>query len=168
MCCEDATPPGTVIDVDTQSAGQLIKQARMNKGLTQEGLAELVGVSQRAVSDIERGIIKGRRFGVLERYADALGIRLADLYGAVGRGETQEEAEEIAEIMRSRNDPLNRALDIANAAKRIDWTKPGRYATIDTIFRLYRTEDATGERQEGARIWDGPTETIITQRERTS
>lgn len=166
MGCEPSTPVSTVGGVETPSLADLIRNARIAKGLTQSELAERLGIDQRTVSNIETGAIKGRRVGVLERYADALGIRLADLYGAVGRAETQEEAEEIAEIMRSRNDPLNRALDIANAAKRIDWTVSGRYVTIDTIFRMYLTEDRTGERQEGATIQEGDAVTVVEQHKR--
>jgi transcriptional regulator with XRE-family HTH domain len=35
--------------------GERLRRSRMTAGLTQEGLAERVGVSARAVSDLERG-----------------------------------------------------------------------------------------------------------------
>ncbi len=63
-------------------------------------------------------------------------------------------------------DPDDWASDIIGRAKRVDWEKPGRFATIDALMRLYLEEDRTGVRQEGARVMDGDTETIITQRER--
>ena len=64
-------------------------------------------------------------------------------------------------------DPDDWASDIIGRAKRVDWRKPGRFATIDTLLRLYLTEDRTGERQDGAIIVDGDGEAVITQRERS-
>jgi transcriptional regulator with XRE-family HTH domain len=41
-------------------AGSLLREARLRAGLTQRGLAELVGVPQPAVSRIERGHVSPR------------------------------------------------------------------------------------------------------------
>ena len=41
--------------MDQKKTGALIRVLRLEKGLTQQGLAELLGVSNRAVSKWERG-----------------------------------------------------------------------------------------------------------------
>jgi len=42
--------------MDQKKTGALIRVLRLEKGLTQQGLAELLGVSNRAVSKWERGL----------------------------------------------------------------------------------------------------------------
>lgn len=58
---------------DTKDIGQTIKQARTNKGLTMEDLAEMVGVSHAAVSRWEAGHNKPRR-RMISRLGIVLGI----------------------------------------------------------------------------------------------
>lgn len=42
--------------MDQKKTGALIRVLRLEKGLTQQGLAELLGVSNRGVSKWERGV----------------------------------------------------------------------------------------------------------------
>ncbi len=53
--------------------GDQIRQARDQAGLTQEQLAEQVGVSPQYVSDLERGVV-GVSIGTLKRICLCLGV----------------------------------------------------------------------------------------------
>jgi transcriptional regulator with XRE-family HTH domain len=55
---------------------QTLREARRRSGLSQEQVAELVGTSQSAVSELETGVI-GPRLSTARRWADALGYDLA-------------------------------------------------------------------------------------------
>ncbi|MGI8485301.1 MAG: ATP-binding protein, partial [Thermomicrobiales bacterium] len=57
----------------------MLRQYRLSSGLTQEELGELVGVSVRDLSDLERGVDSFPRKEVLERLAAALGLHNEDL-----------------------------------------------------------------------------------------
>ncbi len=54
--------------------GQLIKQSRKEKGITQNELAKRIGVSAGAISRWESGDIENMRRDKIEKIADALGI----------------------------------------------------------------------------------------------
>jgi len=54
--------------------GQLLRQLRMNAGLTQEELAELSGVSVRAISDLERGRYKTAKTHTARLLATGIGL----------------------------------------------------------------------------------------------
>ncbi|HEX8007101.1 MAG TPA: helix-turn-helix domain-containing protein, partial [Trebonia sp.] len=68
--------------------GGLLRQLRDDAGLTQEGLAEAARVSQRAVSDLERGINRTARKDTAVLLADALGLdgRARELFVSAARG----------------------------------------------------------------------------------
>ncbi|NQX80480.1 MAG: helix-turn-helix transcriptional regulator [Flavobacteriaceae bacterium] len=53
-------------DYDTFKIGVLIQQARIDKGLTQEQLAELAGTNKSYISKLERNL-KDIRFSTLQR-----------------------------------------------------------------------------------------------------
>lgn len=59
--------------------GKRMRQLRALKGLTQEELAEAVGVSTDFISLIERGQ-RAPSFENLERLAEALAVKVADLF----------------------------------------------------------------------------------------
>lgn len=59
--------------------GKRIRELRALKGLTQEELAEAVGVSTDFISLIERGQ-RAPSFENLERLAEALGVNVAGLF----------------------------------------------------------------------------------------
>ena len=74
--------------MDLEQTGRFIAQARKARGLTQQELAEQIGVTDKAVSRWETG----RGFpevSVLPRLAEALGVSITDLV----RGETAPEEE---------------------------------------------------------------------------
>lgn len=64
--------------------GQLIKQSRINRGLTQEELGELVGVKKSAVAKWENGRVSEIGRSNLQGLAKALGIDPAELIGEDG------------------------------------------------------------------------------------
>lgn len=64
--------------------GHLIKQSRINRGLTQEELGELVGVKKSAVAKWENGRVSEIGRSNLQGLAKVLGIDPADLIGEDG------------------------------------------------------------------------------------
>lgn len=59
-------------DSGSTSFGTLLRQRRVAARFTQEALAEAAGVSTRAITDLERGVIRAPRRDTLELLADAL------------------------------------------------------------------------------------------------
>ena len=74
--------------------GGLLRRLRDEAGLTQEELAEAAGVSQRAVSDLERGINRTARKDTALLLAGALGLdgQRRDLFVAAARGRGEAKA----------------------------------------------------------------------------
>ena len=54
--------------------GQLLRQLRIDAGLTREELAEAAAISPRSVSDLERGVSLTARKDTARLLADALGL----------------------------------------------------------------------------------------------
>lgn len=65
--------------------GDLIKKARIEKGLTQEELAEKVGVKKSAVAKWENGRVSEIKRSNLKNLADALGLAPTQLLGDIER-----------------------------------------------------------------------------------
>jgi len=59
--------------------GKRLRSLRKQRGLTQESLAEALGVSVDLVSMIERGL-RAPSFDTLERLADALSVQVSALF----------------------------------------------------------------------------------------
>jgi transcriptional regulator with XRE-family HTH domain/tetratricopeptide (TPR) repeat protein len=66
--------------VNDEDFGAMVRRLRTASGMTLEQLAEAAGVSDRAISDMERGISRGPRSTTITALADAL--RLGDADGA--------------------------------------------------------------------------------------
>jgi DNA-binding XRE family transcriptional regulator len=62
--------------VEAQVSGYLLRQLRKSQGLSQEQLAERMGVSQRRVSAIERGKVDRSEVATIRSYVTALGGEL--------------------------------------------------------------------------------------------
>jgi predicted ATPase/DNA-binding XRE family transcriptional regulator len=60
------------MDTAERSLGELLKRHRARRGLTQEELAEVAGISTRTISDVERGIRTSMYRDTLDRLARAL------------------------------------------------------------------------------------------------
>ena len=60
-----------------------LKELRSNAGLTQQELADRIGVSQRQVSKIEHGDLENSKIGTVRRYLEAVGgnLTLDFVYG---------------------------------------------------------------------------------------
>ena len=59
--------------------GKRLQQLRLETGLTQEQLADEIGVTIESISNIERGI-HGPKFETLEKLAGALDVAVKELF----------------------------------------------------------------------------------------
>jgi len=65
------------------NVGEIIKQARIQKGMTQEELAEKVGVKKSAVAKWENGRVSEIKRSNLKNLSDALGLNPNQLLGDI-------------------------------------------------------------------------------------
>jgi transcriptional regulator with XRE-family HTH domain len=70
--------------------GKLIKEARLEKGLTQEQLGELVGVQKSAIAKYESGRVVNIKRSTLQKLAKALNLKGSDLVIGVNPKEAAE------------------------------------------------------------------------------
>ncbi len=66
---------------DFEVIGERLMLARRRQGITQSRLVELSGVTQRIISEIERGRRQGVRFKTIMQLAEVLGLSLDELTG---------------------------------------------------------------------------------------
>lgn len=59
--------------------GQVIKEARLAKGLTQEELGKMVGLQKSAIAKYENGRVVNIKRSTIQKLAQALGLRGSDL-----------------------------------------------------------------------------------------
>jgi transcriptional regulator with XRE-family HTH domain len=83
--------------MNTPTFAEIVRQARKRKNLSQVVLAEMVGMSQRWISDIERGVTVQPRLEALRRLADVLNLDVADLVLAAGLASSKEGARRLTE-----------------------------------------------------------------------
>lgn len=76
--------------------GQKIKQARLEKGLTQEELGNLVGLQKSAIAKYENGRVVNIKRSTLQKLAKALDLRGSDL---VIEADPKEAAELSAKVL---------------------------------------------------------------------
>lgn len=67
------------------NVGELIKSSRLEKGMTQEELAEKVGVKKSAVAKWENGRVSEIKRSNLKALSDALGLNPNQLLGDIER-----------------------------------------------------------------------------------
>ena len=77
--------------------GQLIKDCRLAKGMTQSELAEKVGVKNSAIAKWENGRVSEIKRSNLKKLADALDISPTQLFGDIEKRPVSV-AQELAEI----------------------------------------------------------------------
>ena len=81
------------IRMDNKAVGRRIRETRLSKGLTQEQLAELAGVSPTYISVIERGV-KSPQLDTFVPLCNALGVSsdtlLVDVIDAAALAETND------------------------------------------------------------------------------
>jgi predicted ATPase/DNA-binding XRE family transcriptional regulator len=77
-----------VTELRSSPFGDLLRQYRIDAGLTQEELAERAGLSTRAISDLERGARRTPQKDTMSLLAQALGLspRQQEVFVAVARG----------------------------------------------------------------------------------
>lgn len=83
------------------SFGAIVSERRRLLGMSQEVLAERVGISQESLSRMEKGVI-APRFERLQQFADALGCSIPDLFRV--QGEASERAAMIEQMISSLSD----------------------------------------------------------------
>jgi XRE family transcriptional regulator of biofilm formation len=66
--------------------GQMLKERREELGLTQTEVAELAGISNSFLSQLESGVRRGNNVRTVARLAGALKLRVDDVVGASIRG----------------------------------------------------------------------------------
>lgn len=79
-------------------AGARVRYWRLKRGLSQQALAGLIGMSQGYVSQIEAGIKEIDKRSTLVHLADALQVSVADLTGAPHVGADQQHAPAVAAV----------------------------------------------------------------------
>ncbi len=84
--------------MDYKGIGRRIRKARLNCGMTQEKLAEIVDVSPTHVSHIETGVTK-LSLPVIKAIADTLDVRVDSLLYDHPRGGATIAVEEIAAVL---------------------------------------------------------------------
>lgn len=67
--------------MEDSTIGALLRQARTERGLTREELAERAGVSRDIIAKLEQGIRESARINTLSNLATALGITPSQLLG---------------------------------------------------------------------------------------
>lgn len=75
-------------ELASQNFGSLLRQLRLDAGLTQEELAQIAGISARSVSDLERDISLRPRKNTVSLLADALELQgsLREAFNAAAQG----------------------------------------------------------------------------------
>ena len=143
----------------------VVKRARERQGLTQVEFADAVDMSQRWVSDLERGLIKAPRLDTMLRVAKVLDLDVADLVIASGQATTRAGAERILNSVdgdatatdRSQPTPridapprtvesrINAAI---RALKKIDLTHGERLEVLESIVRTWQEADSQRQANE--------------------
>ena len=96
--------------------GFTIRSLRLRMGLTQAALADLVGVTDKAVSKWERGI-SFPDIGIFPKLADVLGVTIDDLLRGSGEDGRAENLERLFEFSHAVRTPLHVILGCTEMAK---------------------------------------------------
>lgn len=108
----------------------IVRVKRMELGLSQEELAEAVGMSQGWVAKIEAGDIHYPRKKTLERMAFVLRVSFADLLIAAGYARSKDEADRLSASPDTDGPSVGDRLDAI-----YDALSPGERASIDAILK---------------------------------
>ncbi|HST04756.1 MAG TPA: helix-turn-helix transcriptional regulator [Chloroflexia bacterium] len=114
--------------------GPVVKNLRLERGLSQESLAGLAHVSSGYLSKLERGLYKEPSYEVLSRIANALEMPTARLYKAAGMEHLLAEA-----------DPNFEPVANDFAPKLADLPKRDRALILTEIRRVMLEESEGGE-----------------------
>jgi transcriptional regulator with XRE-family HTH domain len=109
-------------------------------------LAYQIGVSQRTVSDTERGRISGARVGTIERYASVLGLDYDTLLAAVSEDQEPRRAR-IYHSKVSRAENTERRRRVVQLVNQIEW-RSDRFEFIEPILERMVAEDIDPKGQQ--------------------
>jgi transcriptional regulator with XRE-family HTH domain len=118
--------------------GPVVKNLRLERGLSQEGLANLAHVSSGYLSKLERGLYKEPSYEVLSRIAGALQVSTPHLYQVAGMEHLLAEA-----------DPNFEPVAQQFAPKLVDLPKRDRAIILTEIRRVF-LEEADAGKKSGA------------------
>lgn len=116
--------------MESNTIGAHLRQARHERGLTREQLAERAGVSRDIIAKLEQGIRESARITTLARLANALGITLSAL---LGRRERLERAG--ADGILAVRDALLSARDVYPGIGADDEEEPAPLADVEAAVR---------------------------------
>lgn len=127
-----------------QGIGHYVRDQRRRMGMTQVELAERIGMSQRWVSEVERGLVVVPRQENMLALARVFSVAVEDLYVAAGVASSQEGARRVIAVLGS-PDSGDRTLDLLmDGARKL--TPDGRRAllkhleAIAELDRLYNED----------------------------
>ena len=113
------------------NVGELIRKTRIQKGMTQEELAEKVGVKKSAVAKWENGRVSEIKRSNLKNLADALCLNPNLLLGDQQVVELQAKTDVLADIViRLGDDP-----QFCNAVKMLHELKPEQLSGVEAMLR---------------------------------
>ena len=135
---------------DTMMIAKVIRQARIDRNMTQMNLADAMGVSYQAVSNWERGNSMPD-ISKLEQLCDLLGITVNELLGIQEPAPTKAEEMTVAQLAEAAP-----ALPPAELKARMKSEKKRRKIDLDTIIAMapFLDEATLGEIMEGVEVDD--------------
>ena len=124
-------------------AGEALKKARIDAGITQAELAKRLGVTPQTVSQYERGI-KNPKIETLARFADALGIDFINFVNQVdyledGKGNIYPGAEKMREFQIAQKE-YQEIMKSGISENNIEHLKRIKEKLDDMAYDLYDTE----------------------------
>jgi transcriptional regulator with XRE-family HTH domain len=126
--------------LDVKELRDLVRQARIQAGMTQQELAEAVGMSQRWVSNIETGDIEESRTATLHKLAAVLPVTVEDLIIAAKLAKTRAGARRVARSESPSDDDPIRA-KLLDMLRRVRLDRPNRVTILRTTLQMWMEED---------------------------
>lgn len=113
-------------------AGDIIKNLRMQKGLTQEELGNILGVKKAAVQKYESGRVENIKRSTIAKMAEYFNVSPSFI---MGLEELEKKSIENEEMLSSNDESISK--DVLDLAKRIQSLNPDIRATLDHLIDLY-------------------------------
>ncbi len=116
-------------------AGDIIKNLRMQKGLTQEELGNILGVKKAAVQKYESGRVENIKRSTIAKMAEYFNVSPSFI---MGLEELEKKSVENEEMLSSNNESISK--EVLDLAKRIQSLNPDIRATLDHLIDLYEAD----------------------------
>jgi predicted ATPase/transcriptional regulator with XRE-family HTH domain/Tfp pilus assembly protein PilF len=110
--------------IESNAFAALLRQFRVEAGLTQEELAERAGLSVRGISDLERGVNRAPYVATVTRLADALELadeQRAELDSCISRRRGPTAAPPVTQLPEQMTSLVGRERDVAAAVHLLRW-----------------------------------------------